>query len=262
MSFLFFTKKVLSALILPPLGPLILIAVGLGLINRRPKLGRVFAWGGVLLLLALSLPVVSWALMKAVEDGPSLDFQSARRAQAIVILSGGGRPGAIEYGGGSTLNALGLERARYGAFVARRTGLPVLVTGGGVYGGKPEANLMKDVLEKEFGIEVRWLDAAARDTHENAVNSERILKRDGIHRIILVTHGFDMRRARGEFEAAGMEVIAAPTVLPSGDFNGFRGFLPSVNALLGSYYALYEMVGEFARKTGILGWFESEQGSG
>ena len=53
---------------------------------------------------------------------------------AIVILGGGVRRHAAEYGG-DTLGQLTLERVRYGARVARLTGLPVLVSGGSVFGG-------------------------------------------------------------------------------------------------------------------------------
>ena len=53
----------------------------------------------------------------------------AADAEAIVILGGGTRRNAPEYGG-DTLGRLTLERVRYGAQVAKLTALPVLVTGG------------------------------------------------------------------------------------------------------------------------------------
>ena len=53
---LFWSKKLLAAAILPPLGPLLLIAFGLLLWQRRPRSARVLAWGGLLLALALGRP--------------------------------------------------------------------------------------------------------------------------------------------------------------------------------------------------------------
>src|SRR4029453_5211195 len=101
--------------------------------------------------------------------------------------------------GGDTLGALTLERVRYGARVARLTGLPILVSGGSVLGGEPEASLMRAPLEGEFNIPGRWIEARSRTTHENAVMSADMLHSVGIHRVLLVTHGFDMRRATAEF---------------------------------------------------------------
>jgi uncharacterized SAM-binding protein YcdF (DUF218 family) len=248
---LFLVKKALAALVLPPTGPLVVAAIGLTLQRSRPRLGRSLAWAGVLLLTALSLPVVSQALLRALDSGPPIDLAQASTAQAIVILGGGVRRAAPEYGG-DTLGRLTLERVRYGARLARKTGLPVLVTGGVVYGGTPEAVLMKQALESEFGIPVKWEEAKSRNTRENALNSAAMLRAADIHRVILVAHGFDMRRAKAEFVAAGLEVIAAPTGIPSAGYDSPLELLPSAAALQGSYYALYELLANAVR--GIALW--------
>ena len=77
---------------------------------------------------------VADGLLRLVDDSPPpVTLAQARSAQAIVILGGGVRRNAPEYGG-DTVGRLTLDRVRYGAFVARATGLPVLVTGGVVRG--------------------------------------------------------------------------------------------------------------------------------
>src|SRR5690606_27141357 len=111
-------KAVLKALVLPPTGPLLLAVLGLALLARRPRAGRVLAAAGVGLLLVLSLPIVAAALLRLLDDTPPLDLAQARSAQALVILGGGTRRNAAEYGG-DTLGRLTLERVRYGARVAR-----------------------------------------------------------------------------------------------------------------------------------------------
>lgn len=247
---LFLIKKALAALVLPPTGPLAVAAIGLALQRSRPRLGRSIAWAGVLLLAALSLPVVSQALLRALDSGPPIDLAQASAAQAIVILGGGVRRAAPEYGG-DTLGRLTLERVRYGARLARRTGLPVLVTGGVVYGGTPEAVLMKQALESEFGIPVKWQETKSRNTRENALNSAAILRAADIHCVILVAHGFDMRRAKAEFMAAGLKVIAAPTGIPSGIHDSPLELLPSTAALEGSYFALYELLANAVRSMAL-----------
>jgi uncharacterized SAM-binding protein YcdF (DUF218 family) len=244
---LFLFKKALTALVLPPTGPLLLALIGLAIERVRPRLGRSLAWSGVVVLAALSLPAISDTLLRVLNESPPLDFAQANRAQAIVVLGGGIRRAAPEYAG-DTLGRLSLERVRYGALVARRTGLPVLVTGGVVYGGVPEAVLMKQSLEQEFGVPVRWVEARSRDTHENAVDSAAILKAAGIQRVILIAHSFDMPRARAEFVAAGLDVTPAPTGIPVGTHDSWLELLPSVSALQGSYYALYELLADAVRR--------------
>jgi uncharacterized SAM-binding protein YcdF (DUF218 family) len=246
----FFFKKVVAGLVLPPISALLLIVAGLLLLDRKPRVGRALAWFGTLTLLVLSLPPVSFALTKLVGDSAPLERRQAAQAQAIVVLGGGLRRNAPEYAG-DTLNWLTLERVRYAAKLARETKLPVLVTGGRVYGGRPEAEVMQEVLEHEYTIPVRWVEAASRNTHENAVLSAKLLKRDGISRVLVVCHGVDTRRARREFRATGLEVIPAPTDIPSLTVDNPIQLLPSMAALYGSYLALYELLGNVAS---ALGW--------
>jgi len=244
----FIARKVLAALLLPPTGPLVLALAGLALLGRRPRLGRALAWLGASSLLLLSLPAVSHALLRSLAP-PALDLRRTGDVQAIVILGGGVRRNAPEYGG-DTLGRLTLERVRYGALVARVTGLPVLVSGGSVYGGTAEAALMKRALEEEYRLEVRWSEQRSRDTRSNAAESASILLPAGVRRVLLVAHGFDMPRASAEFTAAGFRVTPAPTVILGQDF-GFDHaveLLPSMSALQGSYYALYELLAEAMRR--------------
>ena len=247
---LFLAKKVLIALVLPPTGPLILAFLGLLLLKARPMLARGLAWLGILTLLVFSLPFVSHALLSFLDRAPPYDFAKASNAQAIVILGGGVRRNALEYGG-DTLGRLTLERVRYGALVARKTRLPILVTGGVVYGAVSEASLMTQSLEEEFHVKVRWAEVMSRNTHENAVRSAEILLASGIRHVILVAHGFDMRRAKAEFTAAGLEVDPAPTYIPSGKSDGVLELVPSMSSLQDSYYALYELLANAARQLGI-----------
>jgi len=241
-------RKILAALVLPPTGPLLLALAGLALLGRRPRIGRALAWTGVAGLLLLSLPVVSHGLLRSLEPA-ALDLRRTADAQAIVILGAGVRRNAPEFGG-DTLSRLTLERVRYGALLARATGLPVLVSGGSVYGGTAEATLMKRALEGEFTVKVRWSEDRSRDTRSNAAESAAVLLPAGMTHVVLVAHGFDMPRASAEFAAAGFQVTPAPTVV-SGERFGIDHpveLLPSMSALQASYYALYELLAETARR--------------
>jgi uncharacterized SAM-binding protein YcdF (DUF218 family) len=235
-------KTLLKDLVLPPTGPLLLALLGLLLLTRRPALARICLIVGVGSLWLLSTPIVADGITRLVERYPPLDLPLAANAQAIVILGGGGQRALAPEYAGPAAEPLLLERLSYGAYLAQKTGLPVLVTGFSI-----EAHAMHDTLQRNFGVEARWTDAAAYDTFQNARNSARLLKADGVHRIVLVTRATHMWRAVQEFTDAGFEVVPAPAgILAHRDFGMLR-LLPNSEALLRSYMAIYEMLGEPTR---------------
>src|SRR4051794_36550300 len=97
-EFLWF-KALVKALVLPPTGPLLIAGIGVGLFVSRPRLGRWLAAAGVSLLYALSMPAVAEFLVGLVDTSIPFDPQSAKSAKAVVILGGGIRGNAPEYGG-------------------------------------------------------------------------------------------------------------------------------------------------------------------
>jgi len=235
-------KTLLKDLILPPAGPLLLALLGWVLLRRRPRLARICLAAGIASLWLLSTPIVSDALTRVVELYPPLDLHLAGDAQAIVILGGGGQRALAPEYGGPAAEPLLLERLSYGAYIAKKTGLPILVTGFSI-----EARAMRDTLQRNFGTETRWVDDRAFDTFQNARNSARILIAEGIHRIVLVTRATHMRRSVQEFIDAGLEVIPAPAgILAERDF-GILRYIPNADALLRSQAAIYELIGDPVR---------------
>jgi uncharacterized SAM-binding protein YcdF (DUF218 family) len=253
MEALFILKKLVAALVLPPTSLLLLAWIGVLLMYRnRLRTGRGLVSASLLLLTLLAWPPVSAVLTRSVAFNQTIDWHEARTAQAIVVLGGGIRRNGLEYGG-DTVGVLSLERARYAAYLARKTGLPVLVTGGVVFSGTPEAEAIRDVLEREFGVPVQWVEQRSRNTHQNAVNSASMLVPVGVRRILLVAHTFDMRRARREFTQAGLDAVPAATgVAPPWTVDNPLELLPSMGALQGSYYAIYELAANLAA------WFTSK----
>jgi uncharacterized SAM-binding protein YcdF (DUF218 family) len=235
-------KTLLKELILPPASPLILALLGLLLLKARPRLARIFIVVGLASLWLLSTPIVADALTGLVELYPPVDLRQAAGAQAIVILGGGGeRALAPEYQGPAAEPFM-LERLSYGAYLAKKTGLPILVTGFSL-----EARAMHDSLQRNFGIETRWIDDQAYDTFQNARNTARILSAANVHRIILVTHATHMRRSVREFTDAGFDVVPAPAgMLAPRDF-GVLHYFPNPEALVRSHIAIYELIGEPVR---------------
>jgi uncharacterized SAM-binding protein YcdF (DUF218 family) len=235
-------KTLLRDLFLPPAGPLLLALLGLALLKARPRFARLCLGAALASLWLLSTPIVADGLTELVERYPPLDYHQADTAQAIVILGGGGwRKLAPEYQGPAAEPRM-LERLSYGAYVAKKTNLPILVTGYTI-----EAQAMHATLQRNFGLETRWIDDAAYDTFQNARNSARILAAANVHRIVLVTSATHMRRSVREFAAAGFDVVPAPAgMLTARDFGVLR-YMPGPEALLRSQIAIYELVGEPVR---------------
>ena len=97
---------------------------------------------------------------------------------------------------------------------------------------------------EDFGVNVAWVEDAARNTEQHAINCAAILRNQAIGSILLVTHAAHMPRAKKAFERAGLIVTAAPTVFAKTylPFSG-RHLLPGTRALFKSWYALHEFIG-------------------
>lgn len=244
---LFWIKKTVSTLMLPPLAPILLIILGLVLLGAHRRVGLTLAWLGVVAsILLTSSPSVGW-LADRLEASTAVSTQAASSAEAIVILGGGRRRHAPEFDG-ETVNRLTLERLRYGARLGRDTGLPILVSGGAPSGDIPEADLMQAALEIDFNMPVRWVERASRDTRQNAQFSAVHLKAAGVRRILLVTHAIHMPRAQAEFEAMGFDVVGAPTGWLGGPERAELdlGMLPSAGSAYAGWLAVHEWLGLLA----------------
>lgn len=242
---LFWLKKLCAALLLPPAFPLVLVLAGLLLLRRRPRWGYGLAACGLAMLWLCSAPAGVRLLLDPLESTPPASPAALRQAQAIVVLAGG-RNRAPEYGG-ETVSADTLARLRYGARLARQTGLPLLLGGGAPGGGQPEAVLMDQALRQDFGLAARWIEAGSLDTAGNADASARLLLPAGIRRVALVSDAAHLPRAAAEFRRAGFAVIAAPTRYQGGTLGRF-GWLPSGEAAMAGHYAAHEWLGLLAQR--------------
>lgn len=232
--------QTLKALLVPPAGLILLALAGLLLARPRRRTAAGVAFGSLLTLYAFSTPLLGWWLLSRLETQPA--GVAAGAPQAIVVLAAGVVLTAPEYGG-PTVDAMGLQRLRYAARLARETGLPVLLCGGRLreIDGSVAA-LMAQSLRRDFGVEPRWLEESSTTTRENAGFAASLLREAGVSRILLVTHAWHMPRAMAAFAGAGIEVAPAPTAFT--DPPGWRqALIPSTGALRLSYYAMHEFGG-------------------
>jgi uncharacterized SAM-binding protein YcdF (DUF218 family) len=229
-------------LVLPPACLLLLGFVGLLLGRRYRRLGVTVTALSLAALWLLATPVIADGLDEMVHHYPALDLSHPVDAQAIVILGGGGyTKWAPEYRGPAPDYAM-YERLAYGAYVARHTALPVLVTGNG-----KEAVTMQVSLDRDFGVRAKWVDDRAEDTYDNARDCARIFGGAGISHVVLVTSDTHLWRAAHEFQSAGLSVVPAPAGIPAPIEIGTMRFVPTATGLLRSYYAVYELLGEGIR---------------
>jgi uncharacterized SAM-binding protein YcdF (DUF218 family) len=248
---MFLLKKALTALILPPSSPLLLALIGLVMVRRRPRLGYSLVTLAIALLWMLSTPWVANELLRGLEVGSPPTPEELARTQAIVILGNNMYLQAPEYDHKDTVAEYALERLRYGARLARATGLPVAIAGGVPPGSDtPESEIMSEVLLVDFGVKSHWLEIRSLDTVENAAFLAPQLKVAGVKEITLVTHAWHMRRAKQAFEKQGLVVLPASTrYAPPG-----WSIIPRTSALQNSTLALHEWLGLFVAE--IVGSFQ------
>jgi uncharacterized SAM-binding protein YcdF (DUF218 family) len=235
---------VFEPFLMPPLAVLVLGGVGWLLRKRRPLTARALMLSATALLVLASLPLSSALLLGALQRAPALDERElAHGCGAIVVLAGDAQLHAPEYGG-AACGPLTLERLRYGARLARSSGLPLLVSGGPPRAGvRSHAELMREALERDFDLRVRWLEDRSADTRENLANSAELLREHDVRRVYLVTHAWHMPRAVGWARAAELDVVPAPTGFRAPFEWRMSSFLTTSKALRETTWALHEMLG-------------------
>lgn len=237
--------NVVSALLLPPLNLALVCGAGLLLSRKRRRLGILLSGSALFALIVLSTQAGALLLVAPLENRTSpLPSTRSTGAQAIVVLGGGRLANAPEYDGNNVPSLITLARLRYAAKLHRETGLPLLVTGGAPDGlAEPEAAGMARILREDFSVPVQWIEGESNNTAENAALTAKMLKREGIQRVLLVTDGLHMPRSKEVFEKYGLEIIPAPTLLFSRQRLTFFDFLPGGEGLRRSHYAMHEWIG-------------------
>lgn len=264
--FLFLSK--LLPLFFYPLGlSCALMVAALVLLSMRR--GRWAAWAVALALVILWTAANGWvavvltrslesrALVLQQQTGGSGDLP---RADAIVVLGGGikstepPRPWIdLADEGDRTLYAVKLYRDRKA---------PKLIFSGGRIawrggGGQPESAAMAE-LAGVMGVpsEDMLQDPNSLNTRQNAEEVKKILERERLRRVLLVTSAMHMPRSIAIFRKLGIEAIAAPTDFLFSDQDERErrsspegialNFLPDADNLRATTRAIKEYVGMVA----------------
>lgn len=239
-----FITNFVAAFLLPPLGLLLVLALGIFLLYRRHKFAKPLLLAAFGLLWIASTPYFAEGALHLLEARTTALDSQRQNGDAIVILGGGTYFRAPEYAGQDTVNGHTLLRLRYGAKLQRETGKPILVAGGKPLGNSvSEAQQMRAALEQDFRVPVRWTEDASDNTLENARYAFQALQKNGIRKIYLVTHAWHMPRAAMAFRHAGFEVIEAPTAYTTRYRLDLLAFLPRAESLRDSKIFAHEVIG-------------------
>ncbi|CAA6804798.1 MAG: Putative membrane protein [uncultured Thiotrichaceae bacterium] len=207
---------------------------------------------GLLQVIIFSLPATANWLIAGLEQQypPQKDLWAQDKLpEAIVVLGAGRNRNAPEYDGEST-SLTGIERLRYAALLHRKTGLPILLSGGQPLPNvRSEAELMHDVLVNEFKVPVRWLEKDSHTTWQNAELSNKILLAEGIQSAWLVTQAWHMPRSMMVFQSQSQNQgityqaasVSFSSIIPWSDL--YMKWVPQPTALTRSMIALHEWVG-------------------
>lgn len=237
-------RQLLEVLVLPPASALVLFGAGLLLRLRRRGLGRLLCALAIAWLWLASTPFFGGLLLSSLQRYPALP-PSGRLpdAQAIVVLAAGADRVGAEYGG-PVIGPMTMRRLRYAAALQRRTGLPLLVSGGRPAAATPSlAEMMAWTAEQELGVEVRWMEQRSANTFENLRGAARLLEADDVERVLLVTSAWHMPRAADAARRFGLDPVPAPTGFREGVFASWRSFVPHWNGLRDTCLAMHEWGG-------------------
>ncbi|MFP4376817.1 MAG: YdcF family protein [Spirochaetales bacterium] len=218
---------------------------------RRTRTAAIVLIAASGLLYISSTEMFSRALMGRLERSVAhASMQEIAASEAIVVLGGGiVSPTAIGETGflppQPDLSVEAKARLVHAYVIALETSLPIILTGGRVFGGTDiptEAETAARILE-ELGIDPQriMLEERSRSTAENA---RYVSQRWDYERVAVVTSGYHMPRALLAFDAVGTRVSPAPTAFRA-DRRGFHPFMamPSIGAFNNTVTVVRERIG-------------------
>ena len=197
-----------------PLGlACILLIVALGLWSANSKWTPAAISTALIILFLSGNPWFSNWLAQSLE-WQYLPKARLPTADAIVILGGGIRSQAYPRPDVDFSDAG--DRVWYGATLYHQQKAPKIIVSGGAIswkgGGKPEAEDLTSLLVR-MGIPGSDIipESESYNTHDNAINVQKILKAQNFETILLVTSAMHMPRSMAIFRHLGIKAIAAPT---------------------------------------------------
>ncbi|MCC2625898.1 MAG: hypothetical protein K0R14_1771 [Burkholderiales bacterium] len=238
--------RLLQSLILPPLNSILILLIGIYLIRKYNRIGKIAITIGILTFYIQSTPFFAYYLTKSLEL-PTLDETQMKTVQAIVVLGGGVNGHGYEYPFKVIPNTETLTRLNYAAYLAHQyPNLPIITSGGYTGGRYTEGKVMRYALQNNFFVtNPIYVEDSSRNTDENAKYVTQILQAKKLTKIAIVSQAYHLRRACMVFRKYGVEAVPASTdymysvdaATPS------LAFIPSAAAMKYTARALHEIIG-------------------
>jgi len=242
----FVLSKILSFLIYPLFLAILLFILFIFFRKHYPKVAKILFYIAFVELYVFSTEPIADLLLLPLEF-PFEKQTIPEKAEAIVVLSGmvdlqRSNAEQIELGDAS-------DRIIEGMLLSKDCPDSLLILTGGSGNlfdqSKSEAKMM-EILALRFGISQERIrvDIRSRNTHENAVESKKILDKENVSSFILITSASHMKRALGCFRKVELNPIPYAV-----DFRNHWGkydifsFVPQVGNLDKSTAAFHEYVG-------------------
>jgi uncharacterized SAM-binding protein YcdF (DUF218 family) len=233
----------LEFFILPPGIIFVFLLFALIIYRRTPLFSFIISLSAIITLYILSMPLTARNLLSSLQSYPVIqliDLNKGETGTAIVILGAGRYSSAPEYGYRDEISPLSLERLRYGASIAERLKLPILLSGGNRNAeATSEAVIMNQLMVSVFKINTQYLEIDSTNTHEQAIEVKKVLVDKDINTIYLITHAWHMKRAVKEFNLQGFSVIPLPMGFAA-TAESENSFFPSAAALASTSRAMHE----------------------
>jgi uncharacterized SAM-binding protein YcdF (DUF218 family) len=216
---MFILKKCLISFLVPP-GAFILTLLAVAFwARRRRQNGQAVALVLIALVLwVVSIPMVGRTMTAGLERG--LGIPEHPRGDVIILLGGGTNDKVPDLSGRGTPSENSLPRVVTAARLQKRLGLPVIISGGGVFEGRTAEAVISRRFLIDLGVppDKILIEGQSSDTVENARLTCRIMEKQGFRKPLLVTSAYHMRRSIEAFRRFGIEVTPVPAhFMSSGD---------------------------------------------
>jgi len=245
---MFMLYKLAGSLIIPPGIFCLMLLLCSFLAAKKPR--KIYL-AAALALLSILLWFMSIPPGAALITGPLEKMYPDRlppenTKAAVLVLSGGS---SYDYRGDAVQPAVyALERMYRGVLLAKKTGGPLILSGGNVFGFnlRSEAEIMSDCARSMGWKGKSILEKKSRTTMENLELSSYLVSTEKIKNLVIVTNAFHMPRA----------MYCASRVLPNVNlypyasgrttdpvFRGIQYLIPDAGSFMSSCIGIKEWIG-------------------
>jgi uncharacterized SAM-binding protein YcdF (DUF218 family) len=241
---MFELKKIISSFILPS-GVFVSICFLLSfyfLIKKNKKRFLFLIFIGFLIWIFSSNFWINYFICKAERD-IKIDIDG----DVIVFLSGGNSDIIDILVGDNYLSESSSSRLFAVYKLHKKTGFPIILTGGKVFDSKADSAIaLKNLILLGVDEKKIFFEESSKDTYENAFYSKKICDEKGFKKPILVTESLHIKRSIISFKKVGFRKVGVyPSVYYCHKLS-FKDFLPSDFYFHRKY--LYEVIGKIYYK--------------